>query len=303
MERFSRVGPRMWVYYFKHAFINLFSNRLINAICIGTIFVSFLLFGLFMIFFVNLDNWVTEWGKSSLSMSVYIKDGTDKESIKCIESTLKRLPGAQIVSFIPKEKALLDLKKSLGGQSGLLDGLKGNPLPASFEVTLKDVTKNRVEPKVIKEELEKIGGVEEVQHTEQWQERFEGFLYILRLGGIIIGGFLSIAILFIITNTIKLTIYARREEIEILKLVGATDWFIKIPFLIEGAVQGLLGGFFAVFILYMIHILFFLKRVNILGFPMPEMIFLSSGYIVSLVSMSLLLGFLGGIIAVGRFFH
>lgn len=297
------MGLRIWLYYFKNAFINILNNRLVNAICISTISVSLLLLGLFMLLFINLENWVMEWGKYSLSMSIYLKDGVNEKAKKEVESFLKNLPGAELLSYISKEKALMDLRRTLGGQSGLLDGLKENPLPASFEITFKDVDKHKIEPKKLKAQLEKIEGVDEVQYTEQWQERFEGLLHILRIGGFILGGFLWVAMLFIITNTIKLTIYSRREEIEILKLVGATDWFIKIPFLIEGAVQGLFSGLIAISILFLFYSLFFMKKAHVFGLPMPDIIFLPSGYIVSLLLLSVVLGLVGGIIAVGRFFN
>ncbi|MBW1768195.1 MAG: hypothetical protein JRJ65_14260, partial [Deltaproteobacteria bacterium] len=113
---------RIWTYLFKHAFENIFSNRLIHIISIGTISISILLFGAFILLFVNFNNLILEWGQS-LSMSVYLKDGTDKETKNRIESILINLPGAQIKGFISKEKAMIDLMEALGDQVGLLDSL------------------------------------------------------------------------------------------------------------------------------------------------------------------------------------
>jgi cell division transport system permease protein len=292
---------RIWGYHFKNAFSGIFSNRLIHAISVGTIAISLLFLGAFALFLVNVNNWVTEWGKS-LSLSVYLEDGVDPATRKKIEGVLAALPGVHMKGFVSKEKALADLKATLGSQAGLLDGLSQNPLPASFEVIFKDVSR-RFDPKRIKGELEKIKGVSEVQYSEQIQERFEAVFYVLQVAGLIIGSLLCMAVLFIITNTIRLTIYSRREEIEIYKLVGASDWFVKLPYLIEGALEGLVGGILALVILFLIHFLLSVKKVQLLGLPVLEAVFLPYSFSVSLAGLSLLLGVAGSFIAIGRFFR
>lgn len=298
-----RMGFRSWAYYFRHAVTNIFSNRLVHVISIGTISISLVLFGFFLLLFVNLNTWLMEWGQS-LSMSVYIEDGIDQEGVNRIESILmKNLPGAEIKGFTSKEQAMRILKKGLGVQSGLLDGLTENPLPASFELVFKEVSIGQIDPKKTKEVLEKIEGVDEVQYSEQWLERFEGLMYVLKVVGLIIGGFLCLAVLFITTNTIKLTIYSRRDEIEIFKLVGATDWFVTIPFLIEGAVQGIFGGFIAILILFLSYSILSLKKIQLIGFPVLDIVFLPNEYLVFILLLSFVLGLIGSLVAVGRFFN
>lgn len=292
---------QIWIYFFKHAFLSIMNNRLINLISMGTISISLLLFGSFMLLSINLNNWIREWGES-LSMSVYIEDGINKMTKRSIESRLNHLPGAEMKRFISKEQAMVHLKEALGSQAGLLGGLDINPLPASYEIVFKDVKNYQIDPKKLKESLEKLEGVEEVQYTEQWVERFEGLIYILKLVGLIIGGFLCIAVLFITTNTIKLNIYSRRDEIEIYKLVGATDWFVKIPFLIEGAIQGILSGLFSLLVLFFVYSFFSAKTVHFFQLPALGIIFLPNEYSVFLISLSLILGLSGGFIAIGRFF-
>ncbi len=292
---------QIWIYFFKHAFLSIMNNRLINLISMGTISISLLLFGSFMLLSVNLNNWIREWGES-LSMSVYIEDSINKMTKRSIESRLNHLPGAEMERFISKEQAMVHLKEALGSQAGLLGGLDINPLPASYEIVIKDVKDYQIDPKKLKESLEKLEGVEEVQYTEQWVERFEGLIYILKLVGLIIGGFFCIAVLFITTNTIKLNIYSRRDEIEIYKLVGATDWFVKIPFLIEGAIQGILSGLFSLLVLFFVYSFFSAKTVHFFQLPTLGIIFLPNEYSVFLISLSLILGLSGAFIAIGRFF-
>ena len=292
---------RNWAYYTKHAFVNILANRLVHAISIGTISSSLILFGSFVLLFFNLNNWMAEWGES-LSMSVYLQDHIDQKTKARIEALLKNLPSAELKEYISKDRAMEDLVEGLGAHSGLLDGLKENPLPASFEIVFKDVNVRQLDPERIKKEIEKIQGVQEVQYSEEWLDRFEGMLYMLKVAGYVIAGFLCLAVLFITTNTIKLTIYSRRDEIEILKLVGATDWFVKTPFLIEGAVQGVIGGFIALTALSLLFGMLSLEKVHIIGLPVLKVVFLPLPHLTFIVLLGLVLGLVGSLIAVGRFF-
>lgn len=292
---------RIWAYFFKQGINNISNNRLIHLISIGTITISMLLFGSFMLLSGNLNNWVQQWGES-ISMSVYLKDDINPQTKQEIESVLIQLNGVEIKDFITKEQAMIQLKKGLGEQAGLLDNLKRNPLPSSYEILFKNAKENRINPKGIKASLERMRGVDEVQYSEQWAERFRGLLDILRIIGIIVGGLLGIAVLFITTNTIKLAIYSRRDEIEIAKLVGATDWFVKIPFLIEGVIQGIVGGVFALFVLFLVYSIFTLKAIHLFGLPVLDFVFLSQQNSLFIVGLAITLGLMGGFIAVGRFF-
>ncbi len=293
---------RLCIYFIKTAFTNIINNRLIHMISIGTITISMLLFGSFLLLSVNINNWLMDWGES-LSMSVYIKDGLDESGKETIESALAGLKGAEIKGFITKEQALKNLKLSLGKHAGLLDGLKDNPLPASYELVFHETEEYKLYPEKIQSDIEKIDGVDEVQYSEQWVERFRGIMNVIRIIGLIVGGCLCIAVLFITTNTIKLTIYSRREEIDIYKLVGATDWFVKLPYLIEGAVQGLFGGVLSFIVLLVFYSVFSVKTIQVFGLPLIDFTFFSPERSIFIILLSILLGFIGGLIAIGRFFR
>ncbi len=292
---------RLWIYFFKTALANILNNRLIHLISMGTITISMLLFGAFMLLSMNLNNWVRQWGES-LSMSVYLRDGIDERARKEIESAIKGFAGAEIKGFITRAQALSNLKEGLGEQAGLLEGLEDIALPESYEITFKDRDVSSIDPKVIKNTLERLKGVDEVQYSQQWVDRFEGVMDMLRVVGFAIGGLLCMAVLFIISNTIKLTIYSRRDEIEIYKLMGATDWFVKVPFLIEGAAQGVLSGIAALLILILCYSVISLKTIDILGLPVINIAFLSVEGCFFILLLSLVLGLLGGFISIGRFF-
>ncbi|MBW2615088.1 MAG: ABC transporter permease [Deltaproteobacteria bacterium] len=292
---------RSWPYFFRQAFTNILNNRVFHAIGLSTMVVSLLIFGTFLILFVNLNAWLERWGHS-LTMSVYLADGVSETKNDEIASLIRKLEGAEIRRFISKEGALRDLKKALGSHAGLLEGISVNPLPASFEVVFKDGDGQETDPLKIKNELESIEGVDEVQYSEEWLKRFKGLMNMVRLIGFIIGGLLCLGILFIVTNTIKLTIYSRREEIEILKLVGATDWFVKVPFLLEGVIQGLLSGIVALLALFSGYLLLSAKKIHFLGLVVLDFVFIPNEYVISILLISVALGLVGSFIAVGRFF-
>jgi cell division transport system permease protein len=291
---------RLWTYFLRRAVSNIMEQRLIHFISMGTITISFLLLGAFVLLVFNLNEWLVNRGRS-LSMSVYLEDGISVERREQVRDALQGLPGAELQGFVSKDKAMEDLKEAFGAQASLLDGFRENPLPASFEVTFIEKDFRHLDPGAVKTEIEALQGVDEVQYSEQWIERFEGFLYMIQAGGVIIGGLLCLAVLFITTNTIKLTIYARRDELEIYKLVGATDRFVKAPFLIEGAVQGFVGGFAALAGLYGVYKLVSLKPLYASGFPALKVVFFPVGVSTGLVLLGVFLGLTGGFIAVGRF--
>lgn len=292
---------KLWPYFFKQALVNIMSNRGIHTVGLSTMIVSILIFGTFLLLFVNFNNWIQGWGHS-LSVSVYLRDGINGDTRDEVASFIKSLPRAEIKRFISKKGALRDLKNALGTHSGLLEGLSKNPLPASFEVEFKDIEGHKTDPQVIKKELEKVEGVQEVQYSEEWLKQFEGLMNMVKLIGFIIGGLLCMGVLFIVTNTIKLTIYSRRDEIEILKLVGATDWFVKTPFLLEGMIQGLVSGLLALLVLFSGYLILSAKKMHFLGLALLDFMFLPQEYILSLLIISIALGLGGSFIAVGRFF-
>jgi len=282
--------------------MNIMGNRTVHVIGLGTMVVSLLIFGTFLILFVNLDSWIQGWGRS-LSASIYLQDGVNEADRDKVADFIRDIPGAQIKRFISKEGALRDLRKALGSESGLLDGLSDNPLPASFELVFEDADGQARDLQDIKRELEGMEGVGEVQYSEEWLKRIEGLMSLVGLVGFIIGGLLCLGVLFIVTNTIKLTIYARRDEIEILKLVGATDRFVKVPFLLEGAIQGMFAGLIALLILFSGYLLLSAKKIQFFGVALFDLLFLPREYAFAIILMSLGLGLVGSFIAVGRFFE
>ncbi|MBW1714883.1 MAG: ABC transporter permease [Deltaproteobacteria bacterium] len=288
-------------YFVRQAMRNMAENRLVHLIGLGTMVIAFLMFDAFILIFVNLNSWTQEQGRS-LTMSIYLKGEPERAVIESIKKELLQYP-VSITDFISKEDALKSLRKQLGEKAGLLDGLGENPLPASLEIVLsRDVSGDSL-PYELKTTLERINGVDEVQYSQEWVEKFQAIMGAVRIIGLVFGGLLFLAALFIITNTVKLTIYSRKDEIEILKLVGATNRFVKIPFLVEGSIQGFLGGSVALIVLFLVYVAIMTKVDLSIGFASLDIIFLSPQFILLLLLMSSIIGFIGSTVSLGRFFR
>jgi cell division transport system permease protein len=288
-------------YFVRQAMRNMVENRLVHLIGLGTMVIAFLMFDAFILIFVNLNSWTQEQGRS-LTMSIYFKGEPERAVIENIKKELLQYP-VSITDFISKDDALKSLRKQLGEKAGLLDGLGENPLPASLEIVLsRDVSGDSL-PYELKTRLERINGVDEVQYSQEWVERFQAIMRAVKLIGLVFGGLLFLAALFIITNTVKLTIYSRKDEIEILKLVGATNRFVKIPFLIEGSIQGFLGGSVALIVLFLVYVAIITKVDLSIGFASLDIIFLSPQFTLLLLLMSSMIGFIGSTVSLGRFFR
>jgi cell division transport system permease protein len=289
-------------YFLRQAVTNIVTNRMVHVVGVGTMVVSLLILGSCLLLFLNINQWLQGWGQD-LTMSVYLKEGLSEVQIKEISSQIKELPSAEIERVISKEQAMEEFRRALGPQAILLDGLRTNPLPASIEVVFRDEKEDKIDPIPMKETLESIPGVEEVQYSEEWIERFEGVMKMVEAAGFVVGGLLCLGVLFIVTNTIKLTIYSRREEIEILKLVGATDWFIKTPFLIEGIFQGASAALFSLLLLFLGFLFLSAGKIPLLGLAVLEFSFLPLGYMLAICILGVVLGLIGSFIAIGRFFR
>jgi cell division transport system permease protein len=288
-------------YFFRQALGNLFENRMVHLIGVGTMVIAFLIFDAFVLAFVNINAWTQERGRT-LTMSIYFKGDPDRSAIEEIQRDLLDYP-VSITTFISKQDAMKSLRRQLGEKAGLLDGLTENPLPASLEIILSRDEIDDSLPYELKRKLESIENVDEVQYSQEWIDQIQAVMGAIEIVGLVFGGLLFLAALFIVTNTIKLTIYSRKDEIEILKLVGATNGFVKAPFLIEGSIQGFLGGSVAMSILFLGYILITNKVELRIGFGALDLVFLSPEFILLLVTTSIIAGFIGSTVSLGRFFR
>jgi len=239
----------MVLYFFSEAIRNIRDNPLTSLVAVATIAFSLTIFGIFGIFFVNTKGVLDSWG-SQVQVTVYLVDGISEDRLSTLRRQMTGMREVEGVDYITKERAYLTFKEGLKGEKGVVEGLTANPFPASLELRIRREFRNSEGVKGLISRLKGLDGVDDIQYGQEWVERFSAFLGFVKVVGVIIGIFLLIATVFTISNTIKLTLYARKDEIEIMRLVGATDLFIKTPFLIEGMVEGLLGAILAIAFIY-----------------------------------------------------
>jgi cell division transport system permease protein len=273
-----------------------FTTTVFTSVTLGF---ALALFSLFLIVFINLNGIITQWGERA-HVVAYLAPGVDSKDAKGIEARLKGMEGVLDTTYVSSKDALDDLRSELRGHESILEGVNPGLLPASFEISIAE---DHLAPDALSRlvaAVEGLAGVEEVSYSREWVEKFSAFLSFIELAALVIGIFLATAILFIISNTIRLTVYARRDEIEIMRLVGASERFIKFPFFIEGVVQGLIGGVLAMGILAAARALF-ASRIPpyfdfVLQFPVPVPALLAA-----LVIAGIFMGVVGSFVSMARF--
>jgi len=227
--------------YFKRAIKDILEHRFLSIVTIATISISILIASAFTLFFINANSIVNSW-KKGIRLMVYLKPHIPEIKVMDIKRNIQEMKGVKDVQFISNTEALKRLKNQMKRQSSLLDDLKDNPLPDAFEIQLEESFQNQAKIEKLAARLESLKQVDEVEYGQVWLGRFTNIINLFRLSGIAMGSLFLVATVLIVANTIRLVLYSRKEEVEIMRLVGATDGFIKAPFYIEGLIQGALGG-------------------------------------------------------------
>lgn len=289
-------------FFISRALTNIRQNVFVNVVTIGTITLALLIVSLFLLVFVNLESAAENWSER-VQVTVYFdKELTGPEQAS-FRDKISALSGVSRINYVNRDEAFKRFKSRLRGQETLLDGVRSEVLPTSFEIALKRSYRDTVSVETFVKALKRIPGITEVQYGEEWVRRFNSFLNFMRLLGALLGGFLVIAVIFIVSNTIKLTIYSRRDELEVMSLVGATRFFIKAPFLLEGLIQGFVGSVLSVALLSGLYEAFLHNAGNFLTFnpAASGLSFLPIEYIAALLIAGTLLGFIGSLTSLKRF--
>jgi cell division transport system permease protein len=289
-------------FFLSRALTNIRQNVFVNVVTIGTITIALLIVSLFLLIFVNLESAAENWSER-VQVTVYFDKELTSQDQSAYREKISALPGVSHVSYVTRDEALKRFKSRLRGQETLLEGVRPEVLPTSFEIALKRTHRDTVSVENFVTVLKRIPGITEVQYGEEWVRRFNSFLNFMRLLGALLGGFLVIAVIFIVSNTIKLTIYSRRDELEVMALVGATRFFIKAPFLLEGLIQGTAGSVFSVALLFGLYEGFLHNAGSFLTFnPVTSgLSFLPPEYIAGLLLAGAALGFIGSLTSLKRF--
>jgi cell division transport system permease protein len=276
----------------------MMGNLFPNLITIGIIAVSMLIFSTFTLLAFNLTNFLKIW-EDKIEVIAYLKRGTPAAEVEPLLNRARLLKGVEMVRYVSPYDAMTFMETKLGGQKDLLQGIQPALLPPSFEIQLKKDYRNSAKINELVGRLREMGQFEEIQYGREWVETFSALVHILPLTQWILGGLLLIAIVFITSNTLQLTISSRREEIEVMHWVGASPGFIRVPFYAEGIIQGLVGGGLAIFFLYLLYQGFFLRippsiqawlaKVPVLFLPLETIAWIFLG--------GMVLGFFGSFVA------
>lgn len=285
-------------YFIQEVFHSLRRNNWMTFASIGTVAVSLFVLGVFLILVLNMNR-LAGMLESQVQISVYLEDHlTDREK-RQIGYDIESLQGIDSVTYVDRETAKERLKERLGDQKYLLDALsEDNPLPDAFEVTVTT-------PSVVESAAGAIAamqGVEEAKYGQDVVVHLFDITRLMRIFGFVLMGLLGGATLFIISNTIRLTVFARRKEIAIMKYVGATDWFIRWPFLLEGIVLGCIGGLIAAVALRSFYAAMAAKIYSTLAFfpLMPQYPFMN--YVTAAILLAgIVIGAIGSVISLKRF--
>lgn len=281
-------------YTIKEGFSGFKRARLSSIITIFTMTISLLLLGLFSIIYTN-ANQIIQSFRDKVEMEVFLSVEVDSAQTAQLQQTLLNTPGVASVAYISKDEAAKIFKKEFG--EDIHSVLDFNPLPASFKVRLLPEYKNSDSAKIIHAALSNIAGVDDVMYRKTLLEILDRRVKIFIGASAALGVILLIATIFLVSNTIRLTIYAKRKMITTMKLVGATRRFIRMPFLIEGMLHGLLGGLLSAgFIWSIIYITQHFISTELSEFFTVELYFYGI-----LIIIGILLGLLGSSWSVKRF--
>ena len=291
-------------FFLSRAVTNIRQNVFVNVVTIGTITLALLIVSLFMLIFVNIESAAENWSER-VQVTVYFDKELTAQDQSVFRQKISALSGVSRVNYVTRDEALKRFKNRLRGQETLLEGVRPEILPTSFEIALKRSFRDTASVEKFVITLKQIPGITEVQYGEEWVRRFNSFLNFIRLLGVLLGGFLVVAVVFIVSNTIKLTIYSRRDELEVMALVGASRFFIKAPFLLEGLIQGTVGSALSVVLLFGLYEGFLHNAGSFLTFnpATSGLSFLPLEYIGGLLLAGAVLGFIGSLTSLKRFIN
>lgn len=290
---------RTLLYSSQTAVKDFWREKWINALTVLTISLALLVLSTFVLITFNIDLTLKEWSRG-FGLLVYLKDNLSDEEESSLREYFKKDSDIIEINYISKEQALKELGQTFKDMKPVFEGLEENPLPSSFELKLK---MEALEPSLIKDKAEhirQIPGVEDVQYGEKWLSSLDSLSRWMRIIAIILGSIIFTAIAFVTYSTIKILFYRKAEEIETLKLLGASRSFIRLPFLIGGVFIGLLSGILSFFTLFGLYEFTTYRIMELLPSIKGTMNFFPPTLYPVLPLGGALMSLIGSIIAIGR---
>jgi cell division transport system permease protein len=288
-------------YFFREAVLNLWSNRFNNFVSIAIISFSLFTLGLFLMTAQNLAQLIGHWTEN-VKISIFLNDNSTDNHVAQLEAMIKASPFVSKYQYITREEALNRFRKFYPSMKDLADDLQNNPFPASFEITIRREFQNQNAVHDFVKQIRTQDVVQDVEYDQEWIDRVQFMIRFVEFIGLVFGGILIFTATFSISNVIKLMVLSRRDEIEIMRLVGATNSFIKGPFLTEGILHGFIGGALATGLLFVLYI-FLVQRISQLNAPFfaaNQVQFLSGWMVAAMISGGMIVGFFGSLFSVTR---
>jgi len=245
-----RLAARMAT-LLRSALRGIAASPLTSAVAVVTIAVTLVLVGAFALLVANMESVLRQFG-DALRVTAFLQDGLAPDAQRAVATEAGQLAGVEGVRLVSPEEALERFRRGVGRGAALLEGLSENPLPASLEITLAQGSRSAEGLARVAEAVARLHGVADVGSGRDWIEGYLRGVALVRGLGIGLAVILALAALLIVASTIRLAVLSRRDELEILSLVGASRAFVAAPFLIEGVLQGVVGGAVALGVLYAI---------------------------------------------------
>ncbi|MGI6212233.1 MAG: permease-like cell division protein FtsX [Anaerovoracaceae bacterium] len=288
-------------YNIRQAIQQIFRNFGMSLASLFAITAMMLILGLFFVISVNVNLFTESVKEDYDTVEVYLDDSVDAEGAQRIMNELSKLDGVTDTQYRTKAQALRIMKKRWGQNGYLLDSLGENPLPNSVLVKVADLSAANN----VNKQANKIDGVESTRYYKETVDKLTRITRYMQIAAMVIMIFLVIVSVVVVSNTIKLTVFARAKEISIMRYIGATNWFIRGPFLIEGILIGIISSLIAAGITYVLYgrivAAIGAKVMTILSSPLVPAGYLSSNLIVIFLAMGVSIGACGSIISMRRF--
>lgn len=284
-------------YPLKLALQSIWNEKWINLLSILTIASGLAVVSLVIFVMYNID-YFTKRLPERFSVMIYLKDGTSESETGAIISEIRKNRNVEKLKYISKAEALNELRSTMKNSDYILEGFGENPLPASIEVKFH---KEKAKPETVKlfvEEMNKIKGIDEIHFADKFLRSIHSVKTGSQTIGFMLSAIMTTGMIFLCYSTVKMLFYHRREEIETLKLLGATRGFIRLPFLLEGAIVGLAGGVTCIIALTTFYYTVFSKLVS--AMPALSFVVFQPVMLYMLPPAGLLLGITGALIAIGR---
>jgi cell division transport system permease protein len=280
------------LYLLKQAFSGIRRAGFMSVACILITTFSLLIFGIFLLATANLRE-VLRYAHEKVEIVAFLEDSITSARMDSLQAELDAIPFIQDRTYVSPGSALDRLREEFGTRSFLLDALEENPMPASFEITLKPQYRLKDRVVSVAERIKKLPGIEDVSYGRGWIARLESLVRMLALIDICVGLVVAVASIVTVSYTVRLTLFARKEHIRVLKLVGATDWFVMLPFLLEGVIHGLISVAISLFVVYAAY--------RVVEVRIPQAVYMPLGMIVFFASFGVLSAVLGSWVSLKTF--